>query len=502
MICIRFAIGAAMASLLIALVSAQGSSIPESDADGIPGAIVPASRKTMLNFLRQDPEGLGNLNVSTFLIRINDGNEGAPGSDSDLGSSTFRGTFFVPSDSAWEQFVRTIYGSTPVPDLSTPNAIANAVIDKFNDIRTRFQDVETLYRTVRYHITPGSAYYSTNVTDNVISTLSGYNLTVDDEGTLYDFMNESVPITGSKYLLNNGWIIPIEKVLIPFNITELLARVEPSPSGAVSPSVTPSPSSQSPDSSGPSVPPSPSTSTSIDGPDVPTPSGSSSVEAEPIESPDMDPSGGGDETQGTPDGNGDGTGDGNGDGDDGDDGVCFPASSRVHLSGGLKVAMKDLEAGMPVLHAEDGHSSSVFLFTHRDGRKWATFKKLSTACGQTLTLTQNHYLYVNGKLTAAGAVTVGDNLRTVSGPCAVTEVATTKEIGLFAPHTLHGDLIVEGVVVSGYSRAVHPDVAHALLAPVRWFSTISGVKEPLGSTFYNGANWALKVMPRGKDRYL
>lgn len=483
---------------LFTFVKAQGDAIPESFADGIPNAEVVTPRITMLRFLRQNPYGIGNLNVSTLLIRVNDGNEEQSGSDTELGSRTFRGTFFVPTDSAWEQFVRRLYTDGQVPNLSTPSLIARAVIARFEEIRELLADVETLYRTVRYHLVPGSEYYTRNVSSGVLPTLSGYDLTVAENGTLYDNMSEPVTVTGMNYLLSNGWIIPIEKVLIPFNITEVLDRIDLVPSAA--PSTTPSPSAVSASAS-PSLSPvgtvdSPSPSVSDGAPPSPSSSNDMGTSMSPVFT-DSDPS----ETADGSDG-GDNPGPtGGGSEDDEEDGVCFPASSRVHLAGGSQVEMSHLQAGTSVVHAETGESSRVFLFTHRDGNRRASFKKITTACGQTLKITRNHYLYANNKLTAAGVVVVGDNLRTIGGPCVVTEVSTVQEVGLFAPHTMHGDLVVDGIVVSGYSRAIHPDVAHALLAPVRWFSGVSGIKEPLGGLFYKGADWALTVMPRGNDRH-
>lgn len=490
-------------ALFVGLVFAQGDSIPEDAIEGIPDAQLIEPRVTMLRYLRNDGSS-NSLDVTTLLIRINDGNEEGPGTDTDLGSKPFRATFFAPTNSAWEQFARRLYPDGQVPDLGTPNNVAQSIINRFAEIRTTLQDVESLYRTVRYHIIPGPEYYLENSTDGVLPTLSGYNLTHAENGSLYDVMLEEAPVTGPKYLLSNGWIIPIEKVLIPFNITALFERIEavPSDSPSVSPTSTPSPASASASAS-------PSASSSSGSPPTSasaSPSEDSMVPSEPMTTLESSiaPSDGPGESfsaspSSGPDTGGDAEGDPTSEGDD--DGVCFPASSRVHLPDGSLVRMKYLQAGTFVVHTETGQSSRVFLFTHRDANKRASFKKITTACGQTLKLTRNHYLYVNGKLTAAAVVAVGDSLRTVFGSCAVTEVATVRELGLFAPHTLHGDLVVDGIVVSGYSRAIHPDVAHALLAPVRWFSRVSGVREPLGNLFYNGANWALKVMPRGQDRH-
>ena len=162
--------------------------------------------------------------------------------------------------------------------------------------------------------------------------------------------------------------------------------------------------------------------------------------------------------------------------------------------------MDALQAGDVVHHSEAGDASRIFLFTHRRPDGTHKFAHISSACGPAVTLTASHYLYANGRLTRAGSVAVGDELRTVHGACAVTSVEWVRARGLYAPHSVHGDLVVDGVVVSGYSTAIAPRAAEALLAPVRW-AAAAGIREPLGRALYNGADWALPLLPRGRDRY-
>ena len=83
----------------------------------------------------------------------------------------------------------------------------------------------------------------------------------------------------------------------------------------------------------------------------------------------------------------------------------------------------------------------------------------------------------------------------------VWNIKKVWKTGRYAPHTIHGDLVVNGVVVSAYTTEVHPSIAHALLAPVRLFSIITGKKEPLGAMFYRGGGSLLNWMPRGRDLY-
>lgn len=73
--------------------------------------------------------------------------------------------------------------------------------------------------------------------------------------------------------------------------------------------------------------------------------------------------------------------------------------------------------------------------------------------------------------------------------------------GKYAPHCTHGDLVVNGVAVSSYTTEVNPSIAHALLAPVRLFSYLTGAQELLGSIFYHGAGELSLWMPAGKLAY-
>ncbi|KAK1865619.1 hypothetical protein I4F81_008148 [Pyropia yezoensis] len=183
-------------------------------------------------------------------------------------------------------------------------------------------------------------------------------------------------------------------------------------------------------------------------------------------------------------------------------GSCFPASARVAVAGGRTKRMDEVTTGddLAVTHTT---SSRVFGWSHRVAARTTTFVALTAAHeAAPLLLSPSHYLYVNGRLAAASTVAVGDALTTASGaPAAVTAVGRVAAAGLYAPHTLHGELVVGGVRVSSYTQAVHPAVAHALLAPVRaafrW-----GVPEPLGGMLYEGREGVLgqtlgRLLPRG-----
>ncbi|GAB0497190.1 hypothetical protein MMPV_008514 [Pyropia vietnamensis] len=169
-----------------------------------------------------------------------------------------------------------------------------------------------------------------------------------------------------------------------------------------------------------------------------------------------------------------------------DGGSCFPASARVALAGGRTVRMDEVATGdeLAVTHTT---TSRVFGWSHRVPSRTTTFVSLTAAHSSTpLLLSPSHYLYVNGRLAAASTVAVGDTLTIADGtPSTVTAVGRVAEAGLYAPHTLHGELVVGGVRVSSYTQAVHPTVAHALLTPARVAFRV-GVAEPLGGLLYEG----------------
>jgi len=121
---------------------------------------------------------------------------------------------------------------------------------------------------------------------------------------------------------------------------------------------------------------------------------------------------------------------------DDDDSVCFPADATVELADGRTVAMADVALGDRV-RVSAGAYSPVFLFTHRlrGGRR--AFVRLTTAAGASVTATRGHYVYANGRLTAAGAVRVGDRMEVVgAGAATCTVVTATARVvgtGLYSP---------------------------------------------------------------------
>lgn len=165
--------------------------------------------------------------------------------------------------------------------------------------------------------------------------------------------------------------------------------------------------------------------------------------------------------------------------------ACFPANAMVHLENGTMIEMEKLSAGTHI-HVSQTTLSPVYMFTHRRKNIRYAFAELRTVDGHVLTVSMGHYIYANNLLVAAGDVKIGDTLRTLDGDSPISDIRVVMKKGLFSPHTVHGDLVINRVVVSSYTTTLPPQVFHHLLAPVRWAVQRGWAVEPFGSVLYDG----------------
>lgn len=153
-------------------------------------------------------------------------------------------------------------------------------------------------------------------------------------------------------------------------------------------------------------------------------------------------------------------------------GSCFPADATVTLRTGDHVLMENLVHASSVAIGNNEHSD-VFFFGHRDAAAEADYLHLTTASGDSIRLSPGHYIYANGVLKTARSVKIGDKLARGDGSQAsVATISKVKLRGMYAPATVHGDLLVNGFLVSSYTDAVHPEIAHRLLSPLRFLYTM------------------------------
>lgn len=148
-------------------------------------------------------------------------------------------------------------------------------------------------------------------------------------------------------------------------------------------------------------------------------------------------------------------------------GACFPADATVQLESGARRRMDGLAVGDRV-HVGRGSYSPVFMFTHRAAAHAGAYVELATASGARLRATAGHFVHAGGALVRADAVRAGDVMELGDGGGdVVAGVRWVPGRGLYNPQTVHGDVVVDGLRTSTYTSAVQPEVAHALLAPLR-----------------------------------
>lgn len=147
--------------------------------------------------------------------------------------------------------------------------------------------------------------------------------------------------------------------------------------------------------------------------------------------------------------------------------ACFPGNSRVVLQDGAVKPMSQVCIGDRV-QVGPGKYSSIFGWTHCDKDSIARFVRVTLSGGEALVATGGHYVYVKGGLKRMQRVQTGDWMRTSKGGWGKV-IGVDREIqrGIFNPQTVHGDIVVNGIVCTTYTEAVEPVVAHALLAPLR-----------------------------------
>jgi len=180
------------------------------------------------------------------------------------------------------------------------------------------------------------------------------------------------------------------------------------------------------------------------------------------------------------------------------DSGCFPATATVALENGSAKRMDQLAVGDKVL-TRDNSFSAVYMFSHKMSAARVEFVHIETVGGRAITLTGNHYLYVNDTMAVASVVTVGDSLTTTTGPDAVVGVSRVWDEGLYNPHTMHGDIVVDGILTSTYTSDIDPTLAHAALWPVRMLHSMG--KDVVGDAFADGSDLVAAIMPDGKKKY-
>lgn len=187
-----------------------------------------------------------------------------------------------------------------------------------------------------------------------------------------------------------------------------------------------------------------------------------------------------------------------------EDGVCFPGGAAVRLADGSSRRMDGVRIGDRV-SCGGAADSPVVLFTHRM-HGWFSFVRIVLVGRRVLTASRGHFVHASdGRLRTAGGIRPGDALvHAASGaPLRVLAVYDVCAHGLYNPQTACGSLVVNGLLVSCYTTAVEPVLAHTvLMAPVRTLFGISAwFVEWLSRCFDHGAPWLAALSPHAAPSY-
>ncbi len=175
------------------------------------------------------------------------------------------------------------------------------------------------------------------------------------------------------------------------------------------------------------------------------------------------------------------------------------------LADGTRRSLAELKVGDSVLtvnRAGQLEFSPVILFLDRDPREARQFYTVKTEAGHKLTLTPSHLLYANvdtdgafgGEIidnqveedfssfeaVFAKDVREGDFVLVQDGrgglkPTRIVSIDIGVEMGVFAPLTSTGNLVVDNVVASCYAVVDSQTVAHAAFAPFRWANSLASI---------------------------
>lgn len=141
----------------------------------------------------------------------------------------------------------------------------------------------------------------------------------------------------------------------------------------------------------------------------------------------------------------------------------------------------------------------------------ALFYSIETETGHRLSLTGNHFIAIDhpDRFLPANQIKSRDivfiNHQGQLQPVTVRNVTEEYKVGYFTPMTGQGTLIVNGMAASCYSSVVSHDLAHYVLAPLRWWYRLAkliSVKEPFEYSSEGGIHWIPQAMLQITEKYL
>jgi hypothetical protein len=202
---------------------------------------------------------------------------------------------------------------------------------------------------------------------------------------------------------------------------------------------------------------------------------------------------------------GDGAEGGDGAGGDGtaESPTCFSRFNDVEVQGQGMISIDAIKVGDYVRTGTD--FSRVFSLAHLDHDVEADFLQIyADGLQKPLEITGMHMLFSSGKAVRADEVSVGDML----GDSKVSEIKSVKRMGVYAPVTESGDIVVNGIRASSYFAFLDQVpfnqhvMSHFFFAPHRMMCSFDfKLCENEGHTngYTNWAYWAIQMMEKANE---
>ncbi|KAI2512972.1 TIGRFAM phosphate binding protein [Fragilaria crotonensis] len=118
--------------------------------------------------------------------------------------------------------------------------------------------------------------------------------------------------------------------------------------------------------------------------------------------------------------------------------------------------LRDLAIG-DMVKVSGGKFSEIYSFGHYEHDVEASFLSIDAGLEKPLVLSGHHMVFVNNKAVAASTLAVGDKLSLVGGFATVKMIKAVTDVGVFAPFTKDGTIVVNSVVASSYVNLKNED---------------------------------------------
>jgi hypothetical protein len=129
---------------------------------------------------------------------------------------------------------------------------------------------------------------------------------------------------------------------------------------------------------------------------------------------------------------------------------CFSGSSTVYVKDLGSTSMRDVKLGDKIL-VEAGQYEAIYSFGHFNPDSTGQFVEIVTEASK-LQVSRQHLLFLeDGSSILASQVSVNHRLLDASGsPVRVKAAKLVQSVGVFAPFTKSGKLVVDGILASSY----------------------------------------------------